>query len=470
MPYQGLQLIAAVVWMFLGPIAAAQPQDKPDLLAEARRIRRLAVEEARKVGDGLDKNVLFSNIALLQARAGDFQDAFETAHSLPEPERSLALESVARAQAEKGDVAAAMTTAGAIKDVRSRADALSEAAVAQARAGDFRTAVATVKMIEDSPSSSGLRGFLLIAHFQNRAGDKAGAARTLREAAVWIILKMREGQRSDAHRRFAISSLASIASMQSRMGDARSAAETREEMRKILEEIQNPATRDSALASTVRALAASGDFVFAREIAEQMKQGGHRDSALASIAEEEARAGNLPAARGTIDTMEAPSEIARARTSVGLIQTNQGDPLGAIQTASSISDPKARAEALIALAGTFARKKQGEPAVSALAQGLEAAQIAGKEKMEPQFWRDVVGVQAWSGNVLDALQTTRRIQDEASRAWAIQFVTHKESAAGDWRLALSWAEEETSPLVRAYALLGVADGLRARLVRTNAIK
>lgn len=461
-----------VLALMLGGSLGVAPAEEngPQLLQEARKIRRLAVEEARKVGDGMAKTTLFANVAVSQARAGDLQDAFETAHGLPDTERNAALRSIVWAQAEKGDVATALETAARIEDNRLKALALSEVAVAQARAGNFAGAVSTAKLIDVFPPPSALLAFDRIARLQFRAGDRASARQTLHEATAWIVLKTKESQPRDSYRSSAVSSLASIASTQSRMGDARGAAETREQIGKFLEEMQNPDARESALASMVRALAAAGDFVFARETAEQMKPGHHRDRALASIATEEARAGNLPAARETLETMEAPSEIAHARTSIGLIQSNQGDPLGAIQTAAAIPDAKARGEALAGLATVFLGQRRPEPAATALAQALQAAETAGKEGMGPEFWRDVAEAQARSGNVFTALQTARTIQDGNNRGWAMQFVARMESAEGDWHVALSWAEEETSPLVRAYALLGVADGLRVRVARTNAVK
>ena len=408
--------------------------------------------------------MLLANIAITQVRAGDFQGAWETQDYLPESQRASTLSAIAWAQAEIGDLAAASRTAAAIQDARVKATALSNLVAAHANRRDFQGALAIAAGIDAHPDSR-LRAYQLIAHFQLRAGDKPAAARTLRDVFNWAKREL-----TDSENHFTVVRFTSIALAQSRVGDVAGAAETREHLKQILNQMPDTGTKESALGSAARAFAADGESLLAREMIARMKPGSARDRALAHVAIVETQAGNDPAAQESIRGIETPSEAAFAREQVGSLQATRGDTPGALETAGAIPDPARRAKALITIAVAQANKRQAGSASVTMARALEAAALAGPEQMDAEFFRQVAEVQVLTGDVLSAQQTVRTIQDEKHRARASWMVTHEQAATEAWRLALTWAEEETSLLVRAYALLGVADGILVRLAQVNSAK
>lgn len=456
--------ITIVLVLAAAPVAALHGQDQAGLAQELRRILRLSAQQALEVRDDLERNTLLTNIAVEQFRAGDFQGALETQKHLPESDRAHTLSGIAMAQAQIGELAAAARTAATIQDNGIRAFTLSNLAVAHARRRDFQGALAIAAGIVAHPEIR-LRTYRLIAHFQFRAGDKPGAARTLREA---FVLAKRE--LADPGSRSTIAQFVSIAWGQSQVHDVAGAAVTREHLKQILAQMPDSRDKEYAFGSIARAFAAAGESLAAREMIARMKPGYARDDALALVAITEAQASNMPAAQESMDEIETPEGAAFAREQVSSIQSLRGETPGALETASAIPDPAMRAEALMTVADEHARREQPGPASIAMTRALEAAALAGSKQMKPEFYRKMAAVQAHSGDLFGALETSRAIQDEPRRADALSLVTTMQAKAGDWRLALSWAEEETSPLVRAHALFGVAVGLAEHIAQANATK
>jgi hypothetical protein len=88
-------------------------------------------------------------IATAQAQAGDIAAALETAQLINDKSyRAEALKAIATAQAQAGDIAAALETAQLINDKRNQAWALEAIAKAQAQAGDIASAVQTARLID----------------------------------------------------------------------------------------------------------------------------------------------------------------------------------------------------------------------------------------------------------------------------------------------------------------------------------
>jgi hypothetical protein len=83
----------------------------------------------------------------------------------------------------------------------------------------------------------------------------------------------------------------------------------------------------------------------------------------------------------------------------------------------------------------------------------------------------IAPAQAEAGDVKGALETVARIRDEASKAAALDDLTQVLARAGQEKDALALAAEQTSPAVKARALLGVILGkTKAKLPRQESHK
>jgi hypothetical protein len=70
----------------------------------------------------------------------------------------------------------------------------------------------------------------------------------------------------------------------------------------------------------------------------------------------------------------------------------------------------------------------------------------------------IVRAQGQAGDVKGALETLARIQGEEDKAVAFEIVVKAQVQAGDERGALALAARQTSPLLKAHALLAIISG------------
>ncbi len=330
-----------------------------------------ALQDARAINKGVIRNVALARVARVQADAGYMAEALETVNDVREAtERAIANSADAKS-ADEGENATA-------NDKHWRDGTLTELAGILAKAGDWPGARELFGLVYSRPDPV-LRA---IAVEQIKAGDVAGARRTLRPIAdktyresVWYHIALAE----------------------SAAGDAAAALEA-------ARNIPRDNLRDEVMLSVVHAQLRAGDFVAALQTAEQVgqKYWRRRDSAYAAIIAARARAGEMSKAFALLDKVEtrfprsqslediaiaqarrgriaaALRTVGRSRSDIALreiasAQLKNGDHAGAIETARSIYVKASRSLALLDIAAVQERAGDSPAARSTIAEALEAA-------------------------------------------------------------------------------------------------
>ena len=252
------------------------------------------------------------------ARAGEVRDE-RPAAGTPTPEaentrrlreivdRSMALGQRVAAQAEAGDVEAALESARGIGSPLFYAFALKEIAAAQVRAGCVTEAVETIRRIDDPELRAGA-----LAHF-SAIGRRPGAADAgpILDAALAAFEEMREE-----------------------------------------EEVSRGGWR------TATDLAAEGDYTAAVEAARGIGDPFWRSWALQEIATAQAGAGEFTAALNTASGVGKTPYRYWAYRDITLAQAQAGQMEAAADTARRIEDPEERE---LALAGIERHKQDRRP-------------------------------------------------------------------------------------------------------------
>ena len=143
-------------------------------------VMAIAVTIAIGIGDEWQGAYALAEIAAAQAEAGDMKAALQTASGIDdEGWKAYALAGIAAAQAEAGDMKAALQTASGIDDERQGASALAGIATAQADAGDMKAALQTASGIDDEGWKANVLAKVATAQAMKggrRGGGQAGSA------------------------------------------------------------------------------------------------------------------------------------------------------------------------------------------------------------------------------------------------------------------------------------------------------
>ena len=147
-----------------------------------------AFDELSTIKNGSDRVNLLSQIAPLQARAGDFTGAFSTAMRAEDQSlRPLLVRDIATSQAEKGDIEGAVAIARTLDDRPAAAAALFGVLRVQSQAHDIagmhetiRVTLQAVRFIGNAELRAGALGSLAAAHVLE--GDAEGAQALFSEA------------------------------------------------------------------------------------------------------------------------------------------------------------------------------------------------------------------------------------------------------------------------------------------------
>jgi tetratricopeptide (TPR) repeat protein len=301
---------------------------------------------------------------------------------------------------------------------------LEDLALAYAAAGQIPEALRVVERMKD-PSSQvaallGRGPFSMswvecpappgVALVQARAGDKALARKTLERAAELVA-----SMPGDAPGR--ARAVIALAGAQARLGEFAAA-------RKTVEWIQPETGKAIALAALVRQLARAGRAQEALREIDRLPAGAAQVHILMHLGAGQAEAGDRKAARASFERAERligqeQDEGQRMGQAVNLatVRSGAGDYEGALQTAETYFPKYTLGHANIAHLQAKAGDFKG------------ALKIA--EKLKDSDW--------WKLNIL-------------------QLTAEYQAQRGEAKAAREWIGRLDSPLARAYALLGAAEG------------
>ena len=413
-PRYSLLLVVAVVVLGWGDWLPAQPKPMPADNMSVKTVLELATRRVGAIEEGLQRIWLYSMIAEAQARAGFRTEAAETLRKALreaiDSESDHRLLDVAEYAMKLGDSEAALLILKSLDDPSLQRDqGLANLSSLQARRGDVKQALATAEQI---PSESAVRDNPLktIAARQAETGDLEAANATVKSIGSQAVKAQ---------------ALLSIAGAQLRAGNKPAALKTLEEARQIA----GPMDAETLIAAA-GVEAEAGLFEDAEKTARKLEKGDSQDRAWQNIALAQARKGDINAAKATADRISNPYYQGETLAQIvnGLIRAK--DLPAARRMAESIESSMARGDALIEVGKAEARNGERQ----------NADEIFETVYKEAKSIKD----NEYAGNLTAAL---------------LSHLAAAQAAVGQETAARNWIAQETSDLIVAYSLLGLAKGL-----------
>ncbi|MBI3810365.1 MAG: hypothetical protein HY284_07925 [Nitrospirae bacterium] len=457
--------VALAVMLSAGLVSAAESrpgsQDVPSLLQEAKDAARAiaddpylrdtalrgiagaqaeegrfdaALDTAALIADENLRTGAWRQIAVARARAGDREAAGKLLDKVLKevasfknvpPSRVKALIATAEAQAQIGDVPGAIETAGAIAEEKIKAQALRGIAVARAEKGDRDGALQTAAGIRDPYLKAGALRRIAVA--PPILKDRAAALDILKQALDSAGAIQGENEKADALGGITMAFLAA--------GDVKGAFRT-------------VALIESAFVGKPLPEVAATT----------------RSEVLRAIAVAQAQAGDSPRALQTTENIATPYMQASALAEIAVAQAERGDRIAAeatlrraLQVSSAIREFAAKAPALLGIAQAYAKVGDRAAATRTFRQARQAVRVSDDERYKTDALIDLAMVQSGAGDFSGAVETADGIRDVHARAHAWRIVA---AAQGENREpVLSWVAKDGAPARKAYALLGLAEGL-----------
>ena len=493
--------VALAVMLSAGLVVAAEnragSQDVPSLLQEAKDAARaiaddahlrdtalrgiaaaqaeagrfdVALDTAALIGDEYLRTGAWRQIAVARARAGDREAAvklldkvlqeaatFKNVHLI----RVEALIATAEAQAQIGDVPGALKTAVSVGNLRGKAEALRNIVLVQAKDGDVKGALETAGAIADEKiKAQALRG---IAVARAEKGDRDGA--------LQIAAGIRDPYlKAGAVRRIAVASVV--------LKDRAAALDILKQALDSAGAIQGETEKADALGGITMAFLAAGDVNEAfRTVAliesavagkpQSEVAATTRSEVLRAIAIAQAQAGDSPRALQTAGSIATPYMRASALSEVAVAQAERGDRIAAeatlrkaMQVSSAIRESTAKAPALLGIAQAYTKVGDRAAATRTFRQARQNVRVSDDERYKTDALLDLAMVQSGAGDFSGAVETADGIRDVHARAHAWRVVATAQG--GNRESVLSWIAKDGAPVKKAYALLGLAEGLLQR--------
>jgi len=429
-----------------------------------------ALKTAALIGDAYLQTGAWRQIAVAQARAGHRAEAGTLIKKVLETAATLkhvpllqvdALIATADAQARIGDVPGALTTAASVGNPRGKDEALRNIALAQANNGDVTGALNSAGTIADETmKAQALRG---ITEFYAKQGDRDGALR--------IVAAIRDPY-------VKAGALRAIAIAPAMLKDRAIALDILKQALESAGTIQGENEKADALGGITMALLAAGDVSGALKAAALIEQAGvgtprpniavgTRSEVLRAIAIAHAQAGDSPRAFQTVGSIAIPYMRASALAGIAAAQVERGDQVAAgetlrkaMQVASAILELTAKVPALMGIAQVYATVGDRAAAVRTFGKARQAIRVIEDDRYHTDALMDLAMVQSGAGDFSGAVDSADGIRDLYARAHAWRVIA---AAQGEHReQVFSWIAKDGEAVKKAYALLGLAEGLLQR--------
>jgi tetratricopeptide (TPR) repeat protein len=423
-----------------------------------------ALETAALIADGYLRTAAWRQIAVARARAGDREAAGRLLGKVLQEVASFknvrveAMIATAEAQAQIGDVPGGLKTAMAVEILSGRSEALRNIALVQAKGGDHAGAIETAGAIADEKvMAQALRG---IAVARAEKGDRDGALQTaagIRDPYL----------KAGALRRIAVTP--------AMLKDRAAALAILKQALDSAGAIQGGNEKADALGGITMAFLAAGDVNGALKTVALIERAvagkphaevaaTTRSKVLRAIAIAQAQAGDSPRSLQTAGSIAIPYMQASALAEVAVAQVERGDRIAAeatlrkaVQVSSAIREFSAKAPALLGIAQAYAKVGDRAAATKTFRQARQTVRVSDDERYKTDALIDLAMVQSGAGDFSGAVETADGIRDVHARAHAWRVVA---AAQGENREPVfSWIAGDGAPVRKAYALLGLAEGL-----------
>jgi len=456
----------------LAEIAAAQWAAGDRTAAEANFQQAQQALESPQPADAKPELTSYYQgwVATARAKAGDFEGAAEAITALQNPTaRTLALDNLVAAQLKAGKVDDAARTALELEDGNSRDTFLAATVTFRVRSGDLEGAAKMVEVINRPEHKAPALAALAVGYAKAKQPERAKA---FMAEALRLAKESDPGEPKASRGGFwpgcqysgseapGDPMLESVALSQAQMGDLSGAFET-------LERIQTEARKENLLAALASFQGQAKDFRGARATTDRIKRQSCRAQAQEFVALQELRARDLSGAAATIAAIKEPVSKARALTKLAEAQVNTDQPALALETLAYAqelvlgeADNLQRSQALAQIGIWQARAGRRDLATQAFADALAAAR-AHDEHGPPGAVQGVAQRQAEAGFVAEALGSTEAAPPQA-RLMILRRLMQAAGRGGSGAEAVVGAQALASPLEKANALLGLAEGLLQR--------
>jgi hypothetical protein len=413
---RGEKTPSALVSANANEITDAVPDIEKILEEAAQADDHIITETDRGIESHREKIIVLTEIAKIQKESGNqngaevtIQHAIQSATGVIRSQVIYDLRLIASTQVEIGDSAGAQTTIQHMLQLPNPKiyGEIAEIAATQADLGDFTGAFRTISMIKDKVERAD--GLSQIASIQANTGNINAAFHTAETVKDMPIAK-------------AVALLA-IARAQAKDHDQVAVQATiQEALQTALLIKPNEIRYYRTLPAIAQTQAEIGDIKGALKTAKMIKVEFQEDAfidAIKKIARAQACAGDIKGALETVKAINNGVEKVNALLEIAETQAEGGDIKGAFQTIKEI--------------------KVGRFFI------LEKIAIA----------------QAKAGDLTGALLTADAInvKDSVGRAHAFHAIAAARVKVGEAKKALAWASNLSTPIEKAYALLGVAEGL-----------
>ena len=302
------------------------------------------------------------------------------------------------------------------RDAESRDQSLADIAAAQAQAGQVEAALQIVRIINDPHDQAW--AFQAVATAQAQASQMEAALHTVRAI-------VRPDNRAGA--------LAAVAVIQARTGQVEAARLTFDQALQIALTTKESYHRAWALRTIAGAQAQAGQVEAARQTACIIDddEPPFQAEALQAIATAQAQGGQLEAALQTAHAIGDRVAYAAALESIAAAQARTGQVEAALQIACAIDDPYRRPEVFGAIAVAQAQAGQEEAAHLTFEQALQNARTS---DLTPAEWlnalQTIAAAQVQAGLVEAAFQTARACGGQDDRAQVVQAIASAQVRAG----------------------------------------
>jgi len=426
-----------------------------------------AVETVQAIGDSSQDGYALMRIAAVQAEVGDFRAALATCDRIDAKSghwKAAALDAVAAAQASAGNFDAALKTAGRIDMIPANGDAARELNLAtkslslwqiatlQAKRGKVADSLQTAERITRKRLRS--RALRDIARRQAEIGDKPGAKATLDEA-------LRLARQLDD-----VDAIRAVAYTQVEVGDLGGAVH-------IASELLQGAAKGMAMLRISIGYLRAGKYAAATKAFDQgmaiIRTHGIEDDtySLGEIAVDQARAGDTDRAMDIAGEIQDELGEAYALRLIVAEILKRDDFDRALEIADSIRGcayQRASAFREIAMAQAKSKMPTAKNTFARAFQTAESMEIGGATDVIALY--EVGRAEAKAGYVEPASKAFRqarrralKYQGEAYVAGLFQGIAQAQTTGGDVQGALAAARSQSSEILKARSLLGVAQGL-----------
>jgi tetratricopeptide (TPR) repeat protein len=161
-----------------------------------------------------------------------------------------------------------------------------------------------------------------------------------------------------------------------------------------------------------------------------------------------------------------PYMQASALAEIAGAQAGRGDRNAAVmtvrkaaQSASLVQEIYAKGPALLAIAEAQAKLGDRLAAAKTFRQARQTVRVSGDERYKAEALGELAVAQSRAGDFPGAVDTADGVQDGYAQAGIWRRIAAAQGANGNAERALAWVAKQGSFIKKAYALLGVAEGL-----------